>query len=243
MEHDFTPDDAAPWPEKPEKADPVEPLAGIPSEPDVPAASGGRRQIILGAFVVLLAGAGALALLGSRESSPAVAAAPRPRVAARPAAAPAAPAVVSWTENAPSWASNHEAWLGSNTGAAVEVLAASPVGVWMRNVRPALVVRCRSKRAEVFVFTDSAAAIEAGSEDHSVSFAVDGGEVIPKRWPDATAHNAQFAPDGEGLARRLLLSETFTFTFTPHNAPSVTARFKTSGLAEALKPAGRHCGW
>ena len=245
MEHDFTPDDAAPWPEKPEKADPEESVPADATEPALTPAGGGRGQIVLGAFVVLLTGAGALALLASRESPPAVAAATPapPGATARPTTAPAATTDLGWTDSAPRWTSNQEAWLGRNKGAAFEVLAAAPVGVWLRNVRPALVVRCSGKRADVFVFTDSAAAIEAGTEDHTVAFAFDGGEATSMRWPDASEHNALFAPDGEGLARKLMLAGTFTFSFTPHNAPTVTARFRTSGLADALKPSARHCGW
>lgn len=243
MEHDFTPDDAAPWPDKPEKAGPEEALADA-AEPAVPAPAG-RGQIVLGAFVVLLAAAGGLALLASRESPPAVAAASSVP-ARRPATSTPAHAAASdldWAGAAPRWVSNAEAWLGRNKGAAVEVLSAEAVGAWMRNVRPALVVRCTGKRTDVFVFTDSAAALEAGTDDHSVSFAFDDEAPTSMRWPDGAEHNALFAPDGEGLAQRLMLAGTFTFSFTPHNAATVTARFNTSGLAAALKPSARHCGW
>lgn len=240
MEHDFTPDDVAPWPEKPEKPDHEEATAAA-SEPaaDAPS-SGGRRDMLLGALVVLLTGAGTLALLASRDSAPAtVAAAPtRSATTARTASAD-----MSWTSKAPRWVPNHEAWLGRSKGAAYEVLAAEPVGVWMRNVRPALVVRCTDKRADVFVFTDSAAAIESGTEDHTVTFAFDDEEAISMRWPDGAEHNSLFAPDGEGLARRLMDAGAFTFSFTPHNAGKVTVRFNTTGLADLLKPSAKSCGW
>lgn len=245
MEHDFTPDEAAPWPDKPEKAGPEEAPAAA-AEPDVPEPAG-RRQIVVGAIVVLLAAAGGLALLASRESPPAVVAASSAVAPARiPATSTPAHAVASdrdWVDAAPRWASNAEAWLGRNKGAAFEVLSAQAVGAWMRNVRPALVVRCTGKRADVFVFTDSAAALEAGTDDHTVAFAFDDEAPTSMRWPDGAEHNALFAPDGEGLAQRLMLAGTFTFSFTPHNAATVTARFNTSGLAAALKPSARHCGW
>jgi hypothetical protein len=138
---------------------------------------------------------------------------------------------------------NGEAWLGRSKGVAFEVLAAQPVGVWMRNVHPALVVRCTARRADVFVFTDSASAIEAGTDDHTVSFAFDDEPPVTMRWPDGAEHNALFAPDGHGLAQRLMQADTFSFSFTPHNAGAVTVRFNTSGLADALKPASKHCGW
>lgn len=239
MEHDFTPDDVAPWPEKPEQPPPGEAPAPE-AQPDAAPQTRGRRDILLGAVVVLLTGAGTLALLASRESAPAV-------VAASPTPAGtgtrSGPGDASWMRGAPRWVSNADAWLGRSKGAAFEVLAAEPVGVWMRNVRPALVVRCTGKRADVFVFTDSAAAIEASTEDHTVTFTFDDEQATSMRWPDGTEHNALFAPDGHGLARRLTRADTFTFSFTPHNAGTVTARFNTTGLAELLQPAARHCGW
>lgn len=245
MEHDFTPDDAAPWPERGDSPAGREDGAsdGSSAEAPVPPPAGRRRDVLLGVLVVLLTGAGTLALLASRESAPAVVNASPP-----PPAAPAltsAPAVADtdWTIGAPRWVSNADDWLGRSKGAALEVLAAEPVGAWMRNVRPALVVRCTGRRADVFVFTDSAAALEAGTEDHTVSFAFDGEAPISMRWPDGAEHNALFAPDGPGLAQRLMHADTFHFSFTPHNAATVSVRFNTSGLADALKPAAKHCGW
>lgn len=250
MEHDFTPDDLAPWPKKDEKpagdppaaVDAPAPAAQDTKSAATPAAAGPRRELVLGALVVMLSGGGTLAMLVSRDTGasapPAASAAP----AARPAT-PANPPSLAWMTRAPRWVANGDAWLGKGKGAALEVSAAEPVGVWMRTVRPALVVRCTGKRTEVFVFTDTAAAIETNTDDHTVSFAVDGEEPTTVRWPDGAEHNALFAPDGRALAQRLMHADSFTFGFTPHNAGAVTARFRTTGLAEALKPSAKHCGW
>jgi hypothetical protein len=251
MEHDFTPDDVAPWPKKDEKsavdaaasADTPVPPTEDTKPAAAPAAAGPRRELVLGALVVLLSGGGTLAMLVSRDSGTSPAATASIAPAARPASTPADASNLAWMTTAPRWVSNGEAWLGRGKGAAFEVSSAEPVGVWMRTVRPALVVRCTGKRAEVFVFTDGAAAIEANTEDHTVSFAVDGDEPTTVRWPDGAEHNALFAPDGQALARRLMGADSFTFSFTPHNAGAVTARFRTTGLAAVLHPSARHCGW
>ena len=250
MEHDFTPDAAAPWPDKMQR-----PEGDVPAAADAPltaaedttpvpasAAAGPRRELVLGALVVLLSGGGTLAMLVSRDSTPPSAAAftsPVTRTAVSPVTAPG----LAWMEKAPRWIENGDAWLGKSKGAAFEVSSAEPVGVWMRTVRPALVVRCTGRQAEVFVFTDTAAAIEANTDDHTVSFAVDGDEPTTMRWPDGAEHNALFAPDGRALARRLMHADRFTLGFTPHNAGAVTVRFRTTGLADALNPSAKYCGW
>jgi hypothetical protein len=141
-------------------------------------------------------------------------------------------------------AANRELWVGTRRGAvAYEVEADDTVGVWMRTVRPALVVRCAGGSTEVFVFTQTAAKIEPQTEDHTVTLSFDEGESVMERWPDSADHDALFAPDGAAFARRLLEASTLRFGFTPHNAPPATATFQVAALDQALATAGRECGW
>ena len=71
----------------------------------------------------------------------------------------------------PSWTDERrDTWVSRSRGAfAYEVLADKPVSIWMRTVRPALVVRCDANVLDVFVFTDSAAKIESDTLDHTVT--------------------------------------------------------------------------
>lgn len=241
MDHDFTPEDAAPWPAQAEKAAALD-APDVPQTPGTPpeAPARGRSDLLLGGMVVLLTAGGTLALLAARGNpSEAVVAASTPR---RANETPATRRATAWADRAPRWTPNAEAWLGRAKGIAYEVSAAESIGVWMRAVRPALVVRCVGGRAEVFVFTDSAAVIEANTEDHTVEYAFDDETPTTTRWPDGAEHNALFAPDGGAIAQRLRTAGTFTFRFTPHNAQRATARFNTAGLAEHTKPAAKHCG-
>src|SRR5688500_10429946 len=142
MQHDFTPEDAAPWPEKGDKS--VVPEAEeafpatAPAEPPGPATRP-RTHLLLGGIVVLLTAGGTLALLVAREDPTAAVASTS---AARNANATARRTGSSaWTATAPRWTANADAWLGRTKGIAYEVSAAEPVGIWMRAVRPALVVR------------------------------------------------------------------------------------------------------
>jgi hypothetical protein len=94
-----------------------------------------------------------------------------------------------------------------------------------------------------FVVTDSAAQIEANTEDHTVTFAFDGETEVRERWQDSTDHDALFAPDGAAFVQRLMQARTFRFAFTPHNAATATARFHVAGLEPFLTPAAKACGW
>ena len=144
----------------------------------------------------------------------------------------------------PAWSTrNQSRWISnSRNSAAFELDANQPVSVWMKQVRPALVVRCMDKRTDVFVYTDSAARIEEQDENHTVRVAFDGDEGAHERWPDSVEHDALFAPDGKGMAGRIQASREMRFTFSPHNAAPVTATFEVAGLSELLAPIAKRCG-
>jgi hypothetical protein len=140
------------------------------------------------------------------------------------------------------WVDNRDVWLGgARKGIALEVAARNETPIWMRTVRPLLVVRCADSRAEVFVFTDSAAAMEPQDGDHTVRVAFDGGGERSERWPDSASHDALFAPDGARLLDELGRAQAFTFGYTPHNSAPVVARFDVGGLRDRLGAAAKHC--
>lgn len=212
-------------------------------EPPPPAAPSvlSRRDVVLMAAAVVGSGAITLAALSSGGTgagkAPAAAAAAPPVTAA----AGMAPAPVKAAANA-GWVDAGRVWMGNaRKGIALELAAGNETPVWMRTVRPLLVVRCVDRRTDVFVFTDSAAAMEARDEDHAVRITFDDGEERSERWPDSSAHDALFAPDGARLLAELNRARTMSFGYTPHNAAPVTARFDLAGLRERLAPAARYC--
>jgi hypothetical protein len=185
-----------------------------------------------------------LAVMTARPSagdvaSPAVPVPARPGTpAALPVPAPVDPA------SAPTWADARQArWVGSTRqGVALELAARRPVNVWHGTVTPLLVVRCLDRRADVFVYTDTAAQIEREDDNHAVRLGFDDQPEAEDRWPDSMEHDALFAPDGDALVRRLVAARTLRFGFTPHNAAPVTAVFDVAGLAERIAPLARRCG-
>jgi hypothetical protein len=156
--------------------------------------------------------------------------------AAKPAVRDSAPAR-QWT------AANSTVWAGDLKNAvAFELEAENTVGIWMRTVRPALIVRCTRGAVEVFVFTASAARIEPQNDDHTVQVSFDGASETTGRWRDSEEHDALFAPDGGAFVQQLLSARVLRFGFTPHNASPVNANFNVAGLSGILAPAARQCG-
>jgi hypothetical protein len=209
-----------------------------PSAPPSPAIT--PRELLLAALAVSVAALITFALLtaGSLPASDATAA---EVTTAQPSSLgpEEAPAVIrTWS------AANRTMWVGNRRNAvAHDVEADDTIRIWMRTVRPALVVRCAGGSTEVFVFTQSAAKIEPRTDDHTVTLSLDGAEAVTELWPDSDDHDALFAPDGAAFARRLAAARTLGFGFTPHNAPPATVTFQVAGLDRALATAARECGW
>jgi hypothetical protein len=227
--------------------EPPQNAAHEPVEEAPPANGPGRRTLLLIAMAVIGGGVITLAALrGGGEPAPASTPATPPTADAAPPAASVRTAVARETEDrdapAATWIDNGSMWLGgSQKGIALELPARNETPVWMRTVRPLLVVRCVARRTDVFVFTDSAIAMEAKDSDHTVRIRLDDGPDRVERWPDSSSHDALFAPDGKHLLGELSGARSLAVSYTPHNAAPVTARFDVAGLAERLGSNARHC--
>ena len=224
-------------PDRPEAATPPgEPASETPAPP--------RRG---GPLMLLAAGAaigGALltmAILGrttTRNAGAPVVPSGRVQVSGGAAKAPPPALLPRWSQaHEDRWISNHP------RSVAWEIDAVAPVAIWMRHVRPMLVVRCLAKSTDVFVFTDSAARIEPRDDRHTVRVGFDDEADVVERWPDSADHDALFAPDGMTTARRLAGVRSMRFTFTPHNADPVTARFDVGGFDAIASGMAKTCGW
>ncbi len=190
--------------------------------------------LVAGALVV--SGGLSLGLFMSR-------ALPSGNVSAAPAESSPIPSVTTSVSTRTWTAANRAIWAGrGRRNTAFELQADNNVSVWMRTVRPMLVVRCMAGRVDAFVYTASAAKIEAHTEDHTVRFSFDDGSEVSERWPDSEEHDALFAPDGAAFARRIAGSTVMRFGFTPHNAAPVSAQFHVAGLSQIMEPAARECG-
>lgn len=227
------PDDAAPDSPSAERPDQAAASPGATA----PASSLTRLEKRVAAASIVAGGLLTMLILMMRagaSASPPSDPVPAPGPAAAESTAAVADARPAWTDE------NRATWIGSSRRAvAYEVPADTRVSIWMRTVRPALVVRCERNILDVFVFTDSAARIERDTADHTVRFRFDEGPEESVLWPDADTHDALFAPDGAKFAKRLAQARTLHFGFTPHNAEPVAMRFLVAGLAPLLARAAK----
>jgi len=137
----------------------------------------------------------------------------------------------------PSWASD-----GSRT-VTFELAAENDVTVWMKRVRPVLVVRCLARNTDVYVVTKSAASIERNGDRHTVRVSFDESPEAAEQWFDSVDNQALFSPDGVALARQLARARVMHFGFTPYNASPVVAEFDVKGFDGLIRSVASVCGW
>ena len=229
----------------PEFAAAAPPFIPIPVEPvHAPRRSFLSKEMAMGMLGIAAGGVLIFALLSARGAAspePAATQVQKPNVRQQKAAPAAAQAPGA---PAPRWTSNPAAWVGKDRrSAAFELASIGKIQVWMRQVQPMLIVRCRDKAAEAFVFTDSPAKMEPQDGDHTVRIRFDDGPELAERWPDSAEHDALFAPDSAAFVRQLVAARRMHFSFSPHNANTASMTFDVTGLAEHLTTAARQCGW
>ena len=203
----------------------------------------GMRQVMM--IVVALFGSAmiTLSMLNARGDVAATAAPPAAAAAVPVPAAAAAPVMAAPAPAAMVWAANNAQWTaGARKAVAFELHSENETQIWTRKVRPRLVVRCMGTTPEVFVFTESAADMEAQDDNHTIRVSLDGEPDRTERWPDSDSHDALFVPDGPAFLRQLSGARTMRFGYTPHNATPVVANFAVAGLAAKLAPVASRCG-
>jgi hypothetical protein len=209
--------------------------------PGAPAGSAAKKAggvsplvIAIGGFAALVAVA--LGFMSRGVATPQAATTPPPSTRLAPTPRPVEPIEPSrWT--------NGTQWISDGKSVAFELKSSNRVSVWMGQVQPLLVVRCTQNRTEAFVYTDTAARIEPGSEDRSVRVRFDDEPYTDEHWPDSAEHKGLFAPNGETFTQRLMNARTLRFQFTPHNAETAEVQFSVVGLRDMIEPVQKKCGW
>jgi hypothetical protein len=145
--------------------------------------------------------------------------------------------------SAPKWsATANPRKAGYGARMVFELAADADIDVWRKRVRPVLTVRCAARATEVFVVTDSPAAIEDNSNRHTIELGFDGQEPREQHWEHSIDHDALFAPNGRAIVRQMASAKTMTFRFAPFNAPPATVTFSVDGFDTHHKTALRMCG-
>jgi len=178
-------------------------------------------------------------------ASASVAASKNVPVPADPKPMPAEPERTIESGPAPTWMGARRANVGRDGSKTIafELTARNDVGVWMKRVRPLLVVRCLARETEVFVAIGSAASIEQQAESHAVRLQFDDAEPVAEPWSDSVSSQELYAPDGVTFARRLARAATLRFGFTPYNSRPVVAEFDVRGFDQLVGLVAGTCGW
>jgi len=227
------------------KTAPTPQATAAPAPAPAATAAPSSTPLVLAVAIAVLVGAGGLtmAMLNTRAK----AATAVPAMASAAAGTPSRPVLSPETVaafSAPKWSHAHAyRWVSNRPrSVAFELESIERVPVWTTTVRPMLVVRCLSKKTDVFVYTETAARIESDDENHTVGLAFDDGPQSVERWPDSEEHDALFAPDSSALATRIASAHHLKFTFTPHNAQPATVNFDLTGADDVVASVRKTCG-
>lgn len=205
-----------------------------PSKPEWPIAA------IAGLGV--LAGAGVMAFLMARAPEAAVGSA-EPAAAPPPAAAPVTSAVSAESPASPKWVGGVINVGPKYREVVYELAAENEIATWAKRVRPVLTVRCASGNGEIFVLTETAAAMEGDDGRHTVYVAYDGTAGHSEHWIASDDYAGLFAPDAVAAARRIAQARSLRFGFTPYNGSPVVADFDVRGFDAVLAGLARSCRW
>lgn len=108
------------------------------------------------------------------------------------------------------------------------------VRTWLDTTTPLIVLRCKERSLEAYITIDSQFAVELDENyDNSptVRFRFDSEKAYSLRLGESTDGEAVFFGDAESIIRKMEVSNTLLFGFTPFKTSPVEASFDLRGLA------------
>lgn len=145
----------------------------------------------------------------------------------------------------PTWMGRRQAtWArdGSRT-ITFELQAMREISAWPTTVQPLLVVRCLSRRTDVFVATGTPVSIEPHSDLHSVRLRLDDDPEDLEQWSHSPTYRELYSPNATALVRRLAQARQMRFAFTTYSGKPVAADFFIEGFDQLAALVARTCGW
>jgi hypothetical protein len=201
-----------------------------------------RYQLPILGLGGLAAGFVVLSLMGRPAADAGTVAAPTPASPGGSVPAPATTALKA--EETPSWIFPRRTGYASDGSRTLtlQLSALGDVQGWRQRVRPALAVRCLSRRTDVYVAVGTSVNAEGG-DVHGVTVQFDEDPPMKEQWLGSASYQELFAPDGFAFAQRLTRARLLRFTFTPYNSRPVAAEFNVQGFNEHTPVVARTCGW
>ncbi|MGE0456244.1 MAG: type VI secretion system-associated protein TagO [Vicinamibacteria bacterium] len=115
---------------------------------------------------------------------------------------------------------------------------------WLARQRPGLVIRCASRKTDVYVITGMSVNPELGlHEKATVTVRFDATAPRTMVAFQSTDDEALFLPGGVTLARQLVGAKRLVFEFTPFRSSPQQVFFDLAGLRKAIAPVQEACGW
>jgi len=128
--------------------------------------------------------------------------------------------------------------------AVLSLAAEYEVKGWLVNKRPSLVIRCQSRKTDVYVVTGMSANPELGlHEKATVTLRLDSAAPRTMVASESTDQEALFLPGGASLARQMRTATRLLFEFTPFRSSPQQVSFDLAGLDKAIQPVQEACGW
>lgn len=107
---------------------------------------------------------------------------------------------------------------------------------------PTLIIRCQEKALEAYIYTGTAADVEASNLDGAtVRVRYDKDEPKTVNMGLSTSNDSLFFPDAARIVKSLLDADQMLFEFTPFNSAPVQMTFNTQGFTEAVHPLREAC--
>lgn len=113
---------------------------------------------------------------------------------------------------------------------------------WLKSTRPALVIRCRERKIDVYANLGVAANPEVGRyNEYTVRIKLDDQPAVRQRWGSSTDNEALFSRNGAALAGQISNAKKMLLEFTPFNASPATVQFNVEGLEKHLPKVRSAC--
>jgi hypothetical protein len=125
----------------------------------------------------------------------------------------------------------------------LQLTAENSIQGWLATETPKLVIRCKERKADVYIITGMPATVEYGTDSHTVRIRLDDQRAFTEHWLQATDDKALFARNPVVLAKKMAKAKTMLFEFIPFNASPVTVRFDIQGLDQEISKVASACKW
>ncbi len=105
--------------------------------------------------------------------------------------------------------------------------------------RPSLCIRCSENKTHAYVIWD----IPLGSHDPIITERLDQKKAMEMTWELSSDKKACFRPAPVAFLKTLVKHDKLLLHIVPENDTAQTAEFSLEGLAKAIVPLRKACGW